>query len=158
VSTTSKRPTYLDEREATAWRAYRTLVQEVTTSISSDLAVDSGLSDADYSVLSNLSEATDTAMRVLELADRLGWAKGRASHQIVRMEQRGLVERRPHESDGRGSIVVLTRAGRSAIKAAAPAHVASVRRHFLDHLNEMDRNALLRIAARVSSFSQLKQK
>lgn len=152
MSTKSRGLVYLDETESEVWRAFRELVRHVGSSISSDLVADSGLSDADYSVLSNLSERSGDEMRVLELAERLSWSKGRTSHQIVRMERRGLVARRPHVLDGRGSVVVLTPAGRAKIEAAAPPHVASVRRHFLDLLDERDRRALMRLAGHASSF------
>ena len=42
----------------------------------------------------------------------------------------------------RGSIVRLTPAGRSAIKAAAPNHVATVRRLFLDPLSDDELDTL----------------
>jgi hypothetical protein len=38
--------------------------------------------------------------------------------------------------DARGSMVRLTPAGRSAIEAAAPNHVAAVRRLFIDNLSD----------------------
>jgi DNA-binding MarR family transcriptional regulator len=61
------------------------------------------------------------------------------------MEQRGLVTRERCPDDARGSIVRLTPAGRSAIEAAAPNHVATVRRFFLDLLadDELDTLATL---------------
>jgi DNA-binding MarR family transcriptional regulator len=40
--------------------------------------------------------------------------------------------------DGRGSFVVLTPAGRSAIEAAAPHHVRTVRRLVFDPLDDQD--------------------
>jgi DNA-binding MarR family transcriptional regulator len=52
------------------------------------------------------------------------------------MEQRGLVAREPCSDDARGSMVRLTPAGRSAIDAAAPKHVTTVRRFFLDPLSD----------------------
>src|SRR5690606_42004443 len=71
--------------------------------------------------------------RSLDLA--LQWEKSRLSHQLARMEKRGLIERTECAEDGRGQIVGVTDAGRRAIQAAAPAHVAAVRRLFLDALD-----------------------
>ena len=51
------------------------------------------------------------------------------------MEQRGLVTREECTADARGALVVLTPAGLAAIEAAAPDHLASVRRHFIDLLS-----------------------
>jgi DNA-binding MarR family transcriptional regulator len=99
-----------------------------------DLARDSGLSDADYDVLSNVSESAGHSMRLGDLAAHMLWSKSRLSHHVARMERRGLVARQDCPSDGRGAILTLTEAGWQAITTAAPAHVESVRRHFVDLL------------------------
>jgi len=65
------------------------------------------------------------------------------------MEQRGLVTREDCTADGRGAFVVLTDAGFRAIEAAAPGHVASVRRHFIDLLSREQLDALAEIAQTV---------
>lgn len=102
--------------------------------ISRDLAAESGLSSADYTVLVVLSEATDHRVRLLELCERMLWSKSRVSHQLTRMERRGLVRREAHPDNSRAVDAVLTAEGVRLIKAAAPRHVESVRRHFIDHL------------------------
>ncbi len=73
----------------------------------------SGLSIADFSVLVQLSEHADGRMRVLELARGLRWEKSRLSHQLTRMQQRGLIERSNCNEDRRGAFVVLTDQGRA---------------------------------------------
>ncbi|MCF6389078.1 MarR family winged helix-turn-helix transcriptional regulator [Mycobacterium sp. MBM] len=98
------------------------------------LQADSQLSLADYDVLVALSGNRDRAMRVSDLAAQIGWERSRLSHQLRRMEQRGLTERRPSVEDGRTSNVVLTEQGHAAIVEAAPAHVDLVRRLFFDPL------------------------
>ncbi|GAA0924780.1 MarR family winged helix-turn-helix transcriptional regulator [Nonomuraea longicatena] len=62
------------------------------------------------------------------------WSKSRLSHHLTRMQQRGLVTRREHPSDGRGAVIALTDDGLRTIGEAAPGHVASVRKHFIDLL------------------------
>jgi DNA-binding MarR family transcriptional regulator len=44
------------------------------------------------------------------------------------------VNREEAPDDGRGSVIVLTRAGMQAIRTAAPKHVAAVRAHMIDRL------------------------
>jgi len=102
--------------------------------VTRDLARDSGLSDADYDVLSNVSESAGHSLRLGDLAAHMHWSKSRLSHHVARMERRGLVARQDCPSDGRGAILTLTEAGWQAIAGAAPAHVESVRRHFIDLL------------------------
>jgi DNA-binding MarR family transcriptional regulator len=99
-----------------------------------ELERDSGLSEPDYDVLSNLSEQPGRRMRARELGARLQWSSSRLTHHIKRMERRGLVRREECADDARGADVELTDAGLASIESAAPAHVASVRRHFIDHL------------------------
>ena len=69
-----------------------------------------------------------------ELADRTAQSRSRLSHQVSRMESRGLVVREGCEGDKRGTFAVLTELGADIIGQVAPHHVASVRRHFIDQL------------------------
>jgi len=129
-------PRWLNESEMRAWwLGYRRMKALLDLRISRDLASDSGLSDADYDVLSNLSEAPEHRLRVNELADHLLWSKSRLSHQLTRMEERGLVGREQVPDDGRGSRIALTSRGWKTIQSAAPLHVESVRRQFIDLLS-----------------------
>ncbi|MEU0566007.1 MarR family transcriptional regulator [Nonomuraea sp. NPDC005983] len=125
---------WLDPAEARAWLGYRRMFLLLNRQVARDLARESGLSEADYDVLSNLSEAPGASMRLTELAAHMKWSKSRLSHHLTRMQQRGLVTRREHPSDGRGAVIVLTDEGLRTIQEAAPGHVASVRRHFIDLL------------------------
>jgi DNA-binding MarR family transcriptional regulator len=114
-----------------------------------DLLDHSGLSDADYGVLVTLAEARGGRLRTGELADALVWSMSRASHQLRRMEERGFVVRETCEADGRGTEVVITRTGRAVLRRAAPAHVESLRRHFIDLLSPRELATLGSIAQRV---------
>jgi DNA-binding MarR family transcriptional regulator len=125
---------WLEEGEERAWRALQFMQMRLEGALARQLAVDSGLSYPDYVVLVALTDRADTRMRLYELAQILGWEKSRASHQVTRMAERGLVTKERCESDRRGAYVVLTGQGRRAIDAAAPGHVAAVRRLFVDSL------------------------
>jgi DNA-binding MarR family transcriptional regulator len=135
-------PRWLNEAEDRAWRGYRSMRALLDLQLSRDLANESGFSDADYDVLSNISETEGHRVRLSDLAARMLWSKSRLSHQITRMQQRRLVVREEHPSDGRGTVIVLTDTGWNAIRAAAPSHVASVRRHFIDQLTAQQIEAL----------------
>jgi DNA-binding MarR family transcriptional regulator len=88
-------------------------------------------------------------MRLFELAEVLGWEKSRLSHHIARMERRGLVTKERCDSDGRGAFAVVTDQGRAEIEAAAPGHVAEVRRLFIDHLTPAQLDTLADITEAV---------
>jgi len=140
---------WLDADEDRAWRGWLAMTDRLHSQLASDLLADSGLSYADYQILVHLSEAADHSIRMSDLATRLDWSKSRASHQVARMETRGLVRRQECSSDARGAFAVLTDAGMEQIRSAAPGHVQSVRRHFIDLLDPGDLEALAGISRRV---------
>lgn len=53
---------------------------------------------------------------------------------VARLETQGLIERVRSDDDARGWTAVLTGAGGDRLRQAWPSNLASVRRHFLDHL------------------------
>jgi DNA-binding MarR family transcriptional regulator len=128
-------PRWLQPAEQASWRAYLDMTAKLTARLNKEMQDQSGISIADYSVLVQLSEHIDAKMRVLELARALGWEKSRLSHQLTRMQQRGLVERSNCNEDRRGAFIVLTDTGRATIDAAAPRHVDAVRRYVFDELS-----------------------
>ena len=144
-------PRWLTPAQARAWLGYRRMRALFDLQVARDLAKDSGLSEADYDVLSNLSESDQHMLRLTDLATHMLWSKSRLSHHVTRMQQRGLVSRQNCPSDGRGAVLTLTRAGWQAITAAAPPHVESVRRHFIDLLTAEQIRVLGEIAERVTA-------
>ncbi len=142
-------PGWLDERQARAWRGYNRMRAQLGAKLERNLLRDAGLSGADYAVLVNLSEAPEGRLRAFELGEALQWEKSRLSHQVTRMERRGLVHRQECPSDARGSFVVLTDQGLAAIEAAAPQHVEDVRRYLVDVLDPAQLDALAQIAETV---------
>jgi DNA-binding MarR family transcriptional regulator len=140
---------WLTPAEDRAWRAWLAMAERLRSQIGRDLQADSALSDADYMVLVHLSEAGDHRMRMTDLAARLNWSKSRLSHQLARMQARGLVERDECPSDARGAFAVLGPCGLAEIEQAAPRHVASVRRHLIDVLDETQLEQLAAIGERV---------
>jgi DNA-binding MarR family transcriptional regulator len=139
----------LTRAEQSAWRAYLDMNTRLAARLNRELQEQSGLSIADFSVLVQLSEHVDGRMRVLELARALRWEKSRLSHQLTRMQQRGLVDRSHCSEDRRGAFIVLTERGRAAVEDAAPRHVESVRRYLFDGLQPDEVQALESIARAV---------
>ena len=131
-------PRWLDERQAHVWQAYLHLNQHLYAALEDQLERDAGLSGVDYKVLVPLSEAPMGVLRARELCTEIGWDRSRLSHHVRRMEKRGLVAREECADDGRGSMVRLTAAGRSAIEGAAPQHAGTTRRYFFDLLSDSE--------------------
>jgi DNA-binding MarR family transcriptional regulator len=141
---------WLTEREQAAWRGYVAMSARLAAQLNRDLQAAAGLSQADYAVLVQLSEHPDGRVRVLELARALGWEKSRLSHQLSRMQQRGLIGRSGCASDRRGSYIELTVDGRRTIEDAAPAHVESVRKWLFDNLSNEQVDVLQAITRSVN--------
>ena len=133
---------WLTEREERAWRSLQFMQMRLDGELARQLAAESGLSYPDYVVLVALTDRSDGRMRLFELASVLGWEKSRLSHHVGRMADRGLVTKERCDSDRRGAFVVVTRLGRREIEAAAPGHVAAVRRLFVDRLTPFQLDAI----------------
>ncbi len=125
---------WLDEQEERAWRALQVMQMRLERELARQLAGDSGLSYSDYLVLIALTDQPDGRVRLFELGRLLGWEKSRLSHHVARMTERGLVKKERCDSDRRGAYVAVTKKGHREIEAAAPGHVAAVRRLFIDRL------------------------
>ncbi len=140
---------WLDAREQRAWRAFLDVRRELLAELNRQLTRDAGLSGADYSLLVPLSEAPDGRLRPRDLGRQVDWDRSRLSHQLRRMQERGLVVREECCTDGRGAFIALTDRGREAIESAAPDHVRCVRRFFLDVLAPGEVEKLISIYDRV---------
>ncbi|PRY59330.1 MarR family transcriptional regulator [Knoellia remsis] len=124
---------WLTDDEQQAWRAYLRAHRELQVALDDDLA-EFGMSLPEYELLSMLSEQEGGRARMSVLADLVVQSRSRVTHTAKRLEDRGWVRRERTPEDGRGVAIALTPAGRRTIEAAAPVHVASVRRNFIDLL------------------------
>ncbi len=140
---------WLTEDEQRAWRGLLRMTAQLNVRMNRQLQDDYGISLAEYDVLVVLSEAPEGRRRVFELTDALAWEQSRVSHQLARMQQRGLIARQECPTDARGAFAVLTEAGRAAIEQAAPAHVEMVRQLVFDGLSPDQLTALTDVTERV---------
>lgn len=148
---TAERVTHwLTDEEQRAWRTHLELSRLLMYQLERDLQP-FGLTNNDYEILVNLSEAADRRMRMSDLARSTLQSKSRLSHQITRMEAAGLVRRENCDTDRRGLYAVLTDHGWETMRKVAPHHVASVRAHFIELLSPEDlaayREAMLPVVA-----------
>jgi DNA-binding MarR family transcriptional regulator len=126
---------WLSDQEQQAWRTYLRMSSLLPAALNRQLQQDYGLTLPEYEVLVQLSESPQRRLRPFQICDELNWEQSRLSHQLTRMERRGLVSRQECPADGRGAFVELTAAGADAITAAAPRHVGTVRRLVFDRLS-----------------------
>jgi DNA-binding MarR family transcriptional regulator len=142
-------PNWLDPREDRAWRAFTHADRQLSLRLHRHLLQDSGLTGADYVVLAALSEHPTGRVPAQELCASLEWEKSRLSHQVRRVEHRGLIAREPNPADARSAMICLLPAGRRAIEDAAPQHVHNVRRHFIDLMTPAELDMLAALSERV---------
>jgi DNA-binding MarR family transcriptional regulator len=141
-------PRWLNEREERMWRTYHGMRRQLDAAVERQLA-GRGLSMADYQLLMPLSEAPTGRLRARELRRLVDWDRSRLAHQMRRMEQRGLIAREDCPTDARGTVIRLTDTGLRAVEAAAPGHVETVRRYFVDLLSPEEIDSLTAIGERV---------
>jgi DNA-binding MarR family transcriptional regulator len=123
----------LTAQQRRVWRNFIVLSEAVRREVGRDLWKNAQLSEADFTVLAQLALAPDGTMRSTQCARALDWDTGRMSHQLRRLEERGLVRRgRGAGDDGRAAVVSLTDEGRSAYRRALGPHMRSAQRWFLD--------------------------
>jgi DNA-binding MarR family transcriptional regulator len=132
---------WLSDDEQRAWRTYLRMSSLLPAALNRELQQDSGLTLPEYEVLVQLSETPQQRLRPFQICEALNWEQSRLSHQLTRMERRGLVSRLECAADGRGAFIGLTAAGADAIGSAAARHVAAVRRLIFDRLSDAQRAA-----------------
>lgn len=135
---------WLDDDEQELWRLLLGAVRKINRGMDETLKAGGEVSASEFAVLVALSEAPEQHLRLHELCTQLEWDRSRASHQVTRMEKRGLLYKEPDAVDARGINVCVTHVGLEHLRRAAPEHVESVRRMVFDHLQPEDVPALRR--------------
>jgi DNA-binding MarR family transcriptional regulator len=132
----------LSPQEFRIWHAFRLMHEDVLGRVGRDIAQATGLSGPEFGVLSRLAGKGE--MRQQVLAGMLNWDKSRLSHQLTRMQERSLIERR--RIDGKTVLIVLTKVGREKLDAARPIHADSVRRNLLSRLTQQQIDTIVRVS------------
>jgi DNA-binding MarR family transcriptional regulator len=141
----------LTAEEEAFLRAFARARLTVPRAFDADLLREQRMSLSEYTALMHLSEAPGRRLRMSDLAGAGALSLSGMTRIVNRLEGQGLVRRERSCSDGRGWNAVLTDAGLERLSQAWPTHLASVRRHVFDHLNDVDipafATALQRFAA-----------
>lgn len=135
--------------EDATWRSYLGMTREMFTALERGLGVDAGVSVADLELLEPLLAAAEPGLRAKDLAAAAEWQDSRVSHQLRRMELRGLVTRSRDRQDARGTVVRLTDAGVAAARVAQQTRRALVRDLLLAPLDDAQVRALVEVAGLV---------
>jgi DNA-binding MarR family transcriptional regulator len=106
----------LSPRELRVWHAFQLMSEDVLVRVGRDISQATGLSGSEFGVLSRLAAIGNGEMGQQALARVMGWDKSRLSHQLTRMNERTLIERR--YTDKYTVLVALTELGREKLDAA----------------------------------------
>lgn len=105
------------------------------------------LEPAAYPLLAHIEQ--NPGVRARELAAHIGVGKGTMSRQLARLEDLGLVERRPDPEDSRGQLIRLTAEGTRRVEGARLA-----RRRFLGAaLGEWTHDEIAHLAAQLARLN-----
>jgi DNA-binding MarR family transcriptional regulator len=134
---------WLDDREAPAWIHLVKVLLTLPGALESQLLRDADLTLFGYMILARLSVSPEQTLRMSEIAEMANGSLPRTSHAVTRLEDRGWVVRTVCTGQGRRfTVATLTDAGRAHLAAAAPEHVATVRRLVVEPLGDAGLPAL----------------
>ncbi|WP_169944122.1 MarR family winged helix-turn-helix transcriptional regulator [Microbispora sp. H11081] len=148
--TTSEPMRPLTDDEDALVRALPRLIYALPRAIDADLVREQQLPLIEWIALMRLQEAPERRMRMGELAVACELSLSGMTRIVTVLERQGLVERVRSADDARGFNAVLTDAGLARLERAWPSNLASVRRHFLDHLEGIDLARLARAIQNVA--------
>lgn len=135
--------------ERAAWGGFIAAQSRIFGAIEDDLRRHFHITHAEFEVLLRLYLAGEGRKRIQDLAAQSLLSRSGTSRAVDRLLRAGLVQREEAAEDRRGAYAILTDAGRELFGRAARAHVALVRRAFLDKLSDDDRAQLAKIWQKV---------
>lgn len=139
-----------DPAELETWSSLATLMEWLPAALDEQMQRDTGINHFEYGILFALSQADGGTLRMSQLAGYANSTLSRLSRAVGRLEARGWVRRDPDPTDGRVTVATLTPAGAEAAEAAAPGHVALVRRLVFDSLTSDQVAQLTGISRRIT--------
>src|SRR5690625_3026243 len=103
-----EQPRWLNDDEQELWQLILAATRKLDRGMENTLQAGGELSMPEFAVLATLSDAEEQQMRLRELCNFLEWDRSRTSHQVTRMERRGLLTKCKSVGDARGVMVKLT--------------------------------------------------
>lgn len=114
-----------------------------------EVLAEHGLTAPSFAVLVTLSRLNaPEGVSQRRLMDELGLTSGTVSVRMDRLEEAGLIERQPDESDRRNTRIRLTPAGEALFERVVPEHLDNERR-LLASLSEPERELLAALLSKV---------
>jgi DNA-binding MarR family transcriptional regulator len=140
--------------DTAAWRAVLLAQSRTLRAIERDLEAAGAMSLSWYDVLLELNAAPERQLRMQDLAARAVVSRPRVSRIVAELETAGYLQRDADPTDGRASLVTLTRAGRDMFRRTAPIYLQGIEQHFNRHLTAADRKRIDTLLAPVIEAHQ----
>ena len=119
------------------FRAYAALIASSTLlqrAVERNLREQAELTQVQFEILMNLSNAGDSGIRMAQLADALIVSRSGLSYQVAQLESRGWITRERSANDERGVVARITPEGERMRRRVYAGHIDIVRTAFLDAL------------------------
>ncbi|MGW6961091.1 MarR family winged helix-turn-helix transcriptional regulator [Streptomyces chartreusis] len=123
-------------------RSLPLLIYALPRAIDAAMAQEQHMSATEYLALMHLSEAPGRRLRMGDLSSACEMSLSGTSRVVHRLEKEGYIQRVRCDQDGRSYYAALTESGFARLEQAWPSNLAAVRRHFLDHLTEINLKTL----------------
>jgi DNA-binding MarR family transcriptional regulator len=132
----------LKPAEERAWRAFLDAQAAVLRVLETELIKKQDMTLAEFDVLIQLRMSPEGRLRMTELSERVRLSRSGLTRLVDRLARAGLVKRGRCAGDRRGTFAILTPAGTTRLRRAAPVHLAGIREHFGKRLSAAQLNAV----------------
>jgi DNA-binding MarR family transcriptional regulator len=141
----------LTDTELGAWRSFLRAHAQITRKLEAELVAEHDLPLPSYDVLLQLAESPGRRLRMTELADRVLLSRSGLTRLVDRLEREGLVERAACPGDARGTHAVLTDAGLTRLRQAAPTHLRGIAEHVTGRLTPHEVDQLRTVMGKLTT-------
>jgi DNA-binding MarR family transcriptional regulator len=135
------------------FRAYAALIASSTLlqrAVERNLREQADLTQVQFEILMNLSNAGDSGIRMAQLADALIVSRSGLSYQVAQLESRRWITRERSADDERGVVARITPEGERMRQRVFAGHTDIVRSAFLDAVEPGELATLTAALERVS--------
>jgi DNA-binding MarR family transcriptional regulator len=115
-----------------------------------ELRSETGVDLATYDALMHIVKAGKPGIRMTHLAQDVYMSKSGLTAMVDRLEERGWLQRIPDPDDRRAIRITLTEAGLEKAREAGDVHLASIERHFSEHVSDAEASLIREVMERVT--------
>jgi DNA-binding MarR family transcriptional regulator len=131
------------------WGRVVNLHRALNALLHEDIRAASHLDGTEFEFLLRLSRLPGPRVHASEVAARMGYSSAGTTKLVARLEDKGLIHREPDPEDGRAFHVVMTKAGKKALRDGLKAHIPRLDAKVLQRLTPAQRRQLENLLARI---------